>query len=45
MCKPVQMSEEEFAKLEHLPDPVMGKDDHIFMKCIFWKQQRKIDLP
>ena len=30
VCKPVWMFEEEFAKLKHLPDPVMGKDNHIF---------------
>ena len=28
MCKPVRMSEEDFAKLKHMPDPMVGKDDH-----------------
>ena len=37
MCKPVRMPKDEFQKIKHLPDPMLGEKDHYLPFCDAFK--------
>jgi len=46
ICKPLRMPEEEFQSLCHLPDPMIGEDDHhLLLDTVFSMKTSKKDRP
>lgn len=46
VCKPVHMPKDEFMKIKHLPDPMLGEKDHYLPFCVaFKKNTSECDRP